>query len=157
MAIATGTTAPDFALKGTQGEEPVQLSSFRGDKNVVLLFYPFAFSPVCTTEMCDLRDSYQQYGKLDATVLGISIDSPFAQAAWAQQEKLPFDLLSDFNKEVAPAYDVFYEELGPFKGVSKRAAFVVDKQGIVRYSEECPTPKDLPDFSAIQACLQSLG
>lgn len=157
MAIEIGQQAPDFALKGTQGDAPVRLADFHGKKNVVLLFFPFAFSPVCTTEMCSLRDSFAQYGKLNAEVLGLSIDSPFTLAAWARQEGLPFSLLSDFNRTTSRAYDVLYEDLMGLQGVSKRAAFVIDKQGVVRYAEVCPTPRDLPNFDAMQSTLNGLS
>lgn len=157
MAIAVGESAPDFSLKGTAGDEPVSLSSFHGDKNVVVLFFPFAFTGVCTQEMCTIRDGWSEYESLDATVLGISsADSPFALGAWAKEQGFSFPLLSDFNRTTATAFDVLYEDLGGFQGVSKRAAFVIDKEGVVRYAEECPTPGDLPSFDAIRETLSGL-
>lgn len=156
MAIELGQTAPDFTLKGTHSDQPVSLSQFRDESNVVLLFFPLAFSPVCTDELCSMREDHSRYEELDAQVLGISVDSPFALKAWHEQEDFPFPLLSDFNREVAPRYDALYEDLLGLKGVAKRAAFVIDKKGKVRYAEVCPTPKDLPNFEAIRSALSSL-
>jgi len=150
-----GASAPDFSLKATGGRE-ISLSEFRHESNVVLLFFPFAFSPVCTDELCSVRDGYSAYGELDAQVLGISVDSPFVLQSWSDDQGFPFPLVSDFNKEVSASYDVLYEDLGGWMGVSKRAAFVVDREGIVRYAEVCPTPKHQPDFERIRECLTSL-
>lgn len=158
MTIEVGQSAPDFTLPEKPGQDPVTLSGYRGDKNVVLLFFPLAFSPVCSQELCSLRDG--RYGELrsqDAEVLGVSVDSPFALQAWAEQENFSFPLLSDFNKEASKRYGVLYEDLLGLQGVSKRAAFVVDKNGVVQYAEICPTPKDLPDFDAIQAKVAALS
>ena len=156
MTIQQGSQAPDFTLKGTGGDEPVTLSEHRGEKNVVLLFFPLAWTSVCTDEMCTVRDGYADFGALDAEVYGLSVDSPFALGAWAKEQGFGFPLLSDFNKEVAAAYGVLYEDLLGLKGVAKRAAFVIDKDGVVRYAEVCPTPKDLPDFDQIKATLREL-
>ena len=109
MSIRVGEPAPDFALRGTQGDEPVRLSSFKGERNVVLLFFPLAWTSVCTKEMCSIRDSYAEYGKLNAQVLGISVDSPPALKAWSKEEGFPFPLLSDFNKDVSASYGALYE------------------------------------------------
>ena len=156
MAIETGRKAPDFSLKGTQGDRPVTLSSYQGKSNVVLLFFPLAFTSVCTEELCSTSADYSSYQALNAEVFGISIDSPFSLAAFAAQENIQINLLSDFNREASRAFDVLYEDLLGLKGVAKRAAFVIDKQGTVRYAEECPTPKDLPNFEAIRGALQGL-
>lgn len=157
MTIDVGRQAPDFALPHKPGEAPVRLSDYRGDKNVVLLFFPLAWSPVCTDEMCATRDGYTRYVDVDAEVLGISVDSPFTLQAWADDQGFQFPLLSDFNKRVSEEYGVLYEDLLGLRGVSKRAAFVVDKEGKVRYAEVCATPKDLPDLEAIREVLQGLG
>lgn len=156
MSLDVGQQAPDFTLPHAPGQDPVQLSQYRGDKNVVLLFFPLAWSSVCTEELCATRDDYSQYTELDAEVLGISVDSPFTLQAWAADQGFQFPLLSDFNKQASKDYDVLYEDLLGLQGVSKRAAFVVDKQGVVRYAEVCPTPKDLPDADAIRQTLQDL-
>ena len=156
MALQSGEQAPDFTLKGTPDGEPVTLSSYAGERNVVLLFFPLAWTSVCSTEMCSVRDSYAQYQNLDAEVFGISVDSPFALAAWAKQEGFNFPLLSDFNREVAARYGVLYEDLMGLKGVAKRAAFVVDKGGILRYAEVCASPADLPSLAEIQQTLAGL-
>ena len=157
MSLQIGDAAPDFTLPGSPGTDPITLSSFAGEKNVLILFFPLAFTSVCTTEMCDIRDSYSDYESLDAQVLGISVDSPFALAAWAKQEGLNFPLLSDFNRGASLAYDAQYEDLLGFKGVAKRAAFVVDKQGTIRYAEVLEKASDLPDFEAIRESLASLA
>lgn len=157
MTIEVGQPAPDFTLPAKPGSDPVSLASYRGDRNVVVLFFPLAFSPVCSQEMCSIRDGrYEALQSDDVEVLGISVDSPFALQAWADQENFNFPLLSDFNKEASRSYDVLYEDLLGLQGVSKRAAFVIDKDGIVQYAEVCPTPKDLPDFDAIQAKVREI-
>lgn len=156
MTIQVGDKAPSFNLKGTVGDGPIDLSSYRGEKNVVLLFFPLAWTGVCTAEMCGIRDGYAQYADLDAEVFGISVDSPFALGAWAKEEGFEFPLLSDFNREAATSYDVLYEDLMGLRGVAKRAAFVIDKEGVVRYAEVCPTPAELPDFSKIRDTLKGL-
>ena len=155
MSIEVGQAAPDFTLKNTDMEE-VTLSSFQGQKNVVLLFVPLAFTGVCTTELCSVRDNLNSYANLDAEVLGISVDSPFSQKAWKEQENLNFTLLSDFNREVVQAYDTQFEDLIGLQGVAKRSAFVIDKQGTVQYAEVLASAGDLPNFEQIQATLQGL-
>ena len=153
--IQVGDEAPNFTLKGTP-EDPVELASFRSSKNVVLLFFPLAWTGVCTKEMCTIRDEHSQYESLNAAVLGISVDSPFALGAWAAEQGFGFPLLSDFNREVSQSYDVLYEDLMGLRGVAKRAAFVIDQDGKVRYAEVCPSPGDLPNFENIQNTLRDL-
>ncbi len=159
MPLAVGTKAPDFTLKtkNDQGLQDVTLSASEGKQNVVLLFFPLAYTGVCTQEMCSVRDGLKEYQDLHAQVYGISVDSPFSQEAWAKQEKLNFPLLSDFNKQVSTAYGALYEDLIGYKGVSKRSAFVIDRQGVVRYASGSDDAKKLPDFNAIKACLTSLS
>ena len=157
MSLQIGDTAPDFSLSGTQSADPVSLHDFRGQKNVLLLFFPLAWTGVCTKEMCGIRDSYSKYEGLNAQVLGISVDSPFALKAWAKEERLEFPLLSDFNRQAARAYDAIYDQLLGFEGVAKRAAFVVDKEGVVRYSEVLESAGDLPNFEAIEEALSALS
>lgn len=158
MALSVGTPAPDFTLKTmtAEGLADVHLSSFRGSRNVVLLFVPAAFTGVCTTEFCDMTGALDTYRGLDAEVIGISADSPFAQAAWAKQEGIGLTLASDYQKETIRAYDVVLDDLAGLGMGSKRAAFVIDKEGVIRYSEATPTPKDLPDFAAVQQALTDL-
>lgn len=155
MALATGTTAPNFTLKtkNDDGLADVSLSDNLGKKKTVLLFFPLAFTSVCMKEMCDVSDSITAYNSLNAAVYGISVDSPFAQEQMAKVDGLKFPLLSDFNKEVSEAYDVLYADLLGFKGVSKRSAFVIDEKGIIIYSESSEDPHDLPNFDAIKAAL----
>jgi peroxiredoxin len=124
-----------------------------------ILFFPLAFTGVCTTELCNIRDNIGVYNATNATVLGISVDSLFALGKFKEEQKLNFQLLSDFNKTTAKAFDVLYETFPAFEmqGVSKRAAFVIDKEGVVQYEEVCATPGDLPNFEAIQTTLNSLN
>ena len=158
MAIAVGTKAPDFSLKSkdAEGVKDIKLADNLGKKNTILLFFPLAFTSVCTKEMCDITQGIKAYQDLGAAVYGISVDSPFAQEAWAQKESIRIPLLSDLNKKTAAAYGVLLDDLLGFGSTSARAAFVIDKQGIIRYSEQTPTPKDLPDFAKIQATLKAL-
>ena len=156
MAIVLGQAAPDFSLFDSE-KNKVTLSELMG-KNVVLLFFPLAFTGVCTKELCSVRDNIAAYNDTNAQVLGISVDSLFVLDKFKQEQNLNFPLLSDFNKEAAKAFDVLYELFPAFEmqGVSKRAAFVVDKEGVIKYAEICATPGDLPDFAAIQSTLQSI-
>jgi peroxiredoxin len=158
MPIPVGSKAPDFTLKTKTdaGLADVRLSDNFGKKNTVLLFFPLAFTSVCTREMCDISNGLNAYTGLGAEVIGISVDSPFAQEAWAKQEKITVKLASDLNKKTAADYGVLLPDLLGLGSVSARAAFVVDKQGVVQYSEQTPTPKDLPNFEAIKAVLARL-
>ena len=158
MAIPVGAKAPEFTLKSKQatGLVDVKLSASLGKKNVVLLFFPAAFTSVCTQELCDVSNGLKAYAGLDAEVIGISVDTPFAQEAWAQKEKITLTLASDLNKEVIRKYDVVFPMLAGVGDTAARAAFVIDKQGVVQYSERTPTPKDLPDFAKIKATLEKL-
>jgi peroxiredoxin len=153
MAIEIGQQAPDFTLFDSD-KNKVTLSELKG-KNVVLLFFPLAFTGVCTAELCSVRDNIASYNNTNAQVLGISVDSLFTLDKFKQEQNLNFPLLSDFNKAAAAAYGALYEVFPAFEmqGVSKRAAFVIDAQGVVQYAEICPTPGDLPNFEAIQATL----
>ncbi len=157
MALNPGTKAPLFTLKtkNAEGLQDVSLEDQFGKKKTVLLFFPFAFTGVCMQEMCDISDNLNAYSELNASVFGISVDSPFAQEKMAQVDQLKFPLLSDFNKEVSTAYDVLYPDLLGLKGVSKRSAFVIDEEGTILYSESSEDPHDLPDFDAVKAALQS--
>ena len=159
MTLATGVEAPDFTLKNKtpEGLQDVSLSSYRGKSNVVLLFFPFAFTGVCTEETCSVRDDLASYKDLNAQVLGISVDSPFAQEAMALKEGLNFPLLSDFNKDVSKAYDVLYDDFIGFQGVAKRSAFVINMSGDIAYSWSSDDPKQLPEFQAIKDSLSRLG
>lgn len=156
MGIKNGVKAPNFTLRNTAKAE-VSLSDFHGKKNVVVLFFPLAFTGVCTEELCSVRDDISAYNDVDAQVLGISVDSLFTLEKFKAEQAYNFPLLSDFNKEVSRAYDALYEDfvLG-MKGVSKRAAFVVDKNGTIQYSEVLESAGDLPNFSKIKEALASL-
>jgi len=127
-----------------------------GKKNTVVLFFPLAFTGVCTTEMCDITAGLGVYSQLNAEVIGISVDSPFAQEAWATKEKIGITLASDLNKEITKKYDVVFPMLAGVGDTAARAAFVIDKNGVVQYSEQTPSPKELPNFQAIKAKLAEL-
>ncbi len=155
MAIAIGAKAPDFTLISSE-KESVKLSNHQG-KNVVLLFFPLAFTSVCTTELCNMRDDIATYQNLEADILAISVDSPFTLEKFKSEQNLNFPLLSDFNKEVSKSYGALYDEFVlNMKGVAKRSAFVIDKDGIVRYAEVLENAGELPDFSAIKKTLESI-
>lgn len=157
MPIAVGTKAPDFTLKSkSPADVEVKLSNNFGQKNTVLLFFPLAFTGVCTTELCDVTAGLNAYKDMNADVIGISVDSPFAQAAWAQKEKIGITLASDLNKTVTKAYDVVFPMLAGVGDTSARAAFVIDKNGVIQYAEQTATPKDLPNFANIKATLAKL-
>jgi len=159
MPIPVGSKAPDFALKSKQasGLVEVKLSNNFGKKNTVLLFFPAAFTGVCTQELCDITGGLSAYAGLNADVIAISVDTPFAQEAWAQKEKIGITLVSDLNKATTDAYGVRFPGLAGIGDTSARAAFVIDKAGVIQYAEQTATPKDLPNFDAVKAALQSLA
>lgn len=158
MPITVGTKAPDFSLKSKQtaGLVDVKLSSNFGKKNTVLLFFPAAFTGVCTQEMCDITAGLNGYSGLNADIIAISIDTPFAQEAWAQKEKIKITLASDLNKEVIKKYDVVFPMLAGIGDTAARAAFVIDKAGVIQYSEQTPSPKELPNFDKVKEALGRL-
>jgi peroxiredoxin len=163
MPLAVGTKAPDFTLptKVPAGPKQIRLSENFGHKNTLLLFFPMAFTGVCTTEMCEVSAGLNAYVGLNAAVYGISGDNPFAQEAWAQKEKIILPLLSDYEHNVAREYGVAYDSFLPQKdlgmgGVAKRSAFVVDKNGIIQYAESSDDPGQLPNFDKIKAKLAEL-
>ena len=154
MTLQVGDKAPKFTLPDASRED-VSLP-MEPAQNVVLLFVPLAFSSVCTAELCDVSQGLGAYENLDARIIAISVDSPFALKNWAEQEGITLTLLSDFNKEVSAAYGAQYEDFIGLKGVAKRSAFVIDKEGVIRFASVSDDPTVLPDFEAIQACLQAL-
>lgn len=155
MAIQIGQLAPNFSLFDTEKKE-ISLDSFKG-QNVVLVFFPLAFTGVCTTELCNLRDNINIYGGLNAVVLGISVDSLFSLEKFKAEQHINFPLLSDFNKDASIAYDTIYEQFAfGMKGVSKRSAFVIDKEGVIRHMEILEDAGKIPDFDAVQAVLKTL-
>ena len=156
MAIQIGQKAPDFTLHDTD-KNKVTLSGQQG-KNVVLLFYPLAFTGTCTKELCSVRDNMSFYNDVNAQVYGISVDSLFANGKFKEEQNYNFPLLSDFNKDVSAAYDTIYPEFGfDMKGVSKRSAFVIDKEGMVQYAEVLEDAGQVPNFEAINAKLAELN
>jgi peroxiredoxin len=158
MPLAVGTQAPDFTLKSKTpaGLVDMKLSANFGQKNTVLLFFPLAFTSVCTTELCDISQGLNAYRELGAEVIAVSVDSPFAQEAWAQKENIHVPLASDLNKEVTNAYGVLFKGIAGIGDSAARAAFVIDKAGVIQYAEQTPTPKDLPNFAAIKETLAKL-
>jgi len=156
MAIQVGQQAPDFTLRDDQ-KNKVILSEQRG-KNVLLLFFPLAFTSTCTKELCSVRDNLAMYNHLDVQVYGISVDSLFSLSKFKEEQNLNFPLLSDFNKQASTAYDTIYEHFfNDMDGVSKRSAFVIDKEGSIRYAEVLENAGDVPDFEAIKSCLTNLA
>jgi peroxiredoxin len=156
MAIEKGQKAPEFTLFNSE-KNKVSLADYKG-KNLVILFFPQAFTGVCTNELCSVRDNLNVYTGLNAEVVGISVDSIFTLAKFKEEQKYNFPLLSDFNKSVSQAYGAFYDEfVFEMKGVSRRSAFVVDKDGVVQYAEVLESAGDLPNFEAIKATLAGLN
>ncbi len=157
MPLAVGTKAPDFTLKTKtpEGLKDVRLSDNFGKKQTVLLFFPLAYTGVCTQEMCDQTSGLADYEKLGADVIAISVDSPFTQEAWAKTNKIGLTLASDLNKETTKAYGVLFPMLAGIGDTSARAACVIGKDGVVKYAEQTATPKDLPNFAAVKAALAS--
>ncbi|MET3126022.1 peroxiredoxin [Arcicella rosea] len=155
MALQIGELAPSFTLFNTEKKE-ISLSDYKG-KNVVILFFPLAFTSVCTAELCEMRDNIATYSKLNAEIIGISVDSIFTLGKFKAEQSLPFDLLSDFNKEISTAYESIYENfvLG-MKGVSKRSAFVIDGNGSIQYAEVLESAGDVPNFEAVKEVLAKL-
>ena len=152
MSIKVGEKAPSFTLRNSATEE-VSLSDYKG-KNVVALFFPLAFTGVCTTELCEIRDSIAEYNNMNAEVVAISVDSPFTLAKFKEEQGYNFPLLSDFNKEVSRAYGSLYEDFVlDMKGVSKRSAFVIDKEGTIKYAEILENAGDIPNFAAVKDAL----
>jgi peroxiredoxin len=157
MALKPGDKAPALSLYDSD-KQKLSLDDLAG-KNVLLLFFPLAFSRVCTMELCNLRDNIAIYNEVQAEVLGISVDSIYVLDRFKKAENLNFTLLSDFNKEVSAGFDVLYDVFPSYemRGVSKRAAFVIDKKGTIQYIEICATPGELPNFDAIQQVLRTLS
>ena len=154
--IEIGQKAPGFTLYDSDKNQ-VSLDSYRG-KKIVLLFFPIAFTSVCTKELCSVRDNITQYNDSNAVVLGISVDSPFTLAKFKEDQHLNFPLLSDFNKEVSKKYDTLYENFAfDMRGVSKRSAFVIDENGVIIHKEVLENAGNTPDFLAIETALAAIA
>jgi glutaredoxin-dependent peroxiredoxin len=163
MSLTVGTKAPDFTLstKTADGPKQIKLSDNFGKKNTLLLFFPMAFTATCTTEMCEISAGLNGYTNSNANVYGISGDNPFAQEAWAQKEKITVPLLSDYEHKIANDYGVMYDSFLPqmnlgMSGVPKRSAFIIDKNGVIQYSESNDDARQLPNFQKIKAKLEEL-
>ena len=153
--LKPGDKAPEFSLRASDKSQ-VHLKDFHG-RNVVLLFFPLAFTGVCTKELCLMRDSLAEYEQLDAQILAISVDSLYTLAKWKHEEGFNFPLLSDFNKTVSKKYDTLYKSfVFEMKGVSKRSAFVIDGAGVIRYAEVLENAGEIPNFEALKQVLQEL-
>ncbi|MFQ5846559.1 MAG: peroxiredoxin [Candidatus Methylomirabilales bacterium] len=157
MAIAVGQKAPEFALVDTE-RKPRTLAEFKGQK-LILAFYPAAFTGVCTKELCTFRDSLSHLGSLGATVLGISVDTPFANKAFGEQHQITFPLLSDYTRQVITAYDVQLPDLAGLKGytAAKRAVFVLDSGGVIRYKWTSDDPMKEPNYEEVKQAVQQIG
>ena len=155
MKIGIGEKAPEFTLYNSE-KNKVSLADYKG-KNVLLLFFPQAFTSVCTKELCGIRDNIALYNNMNAVVFGISVDSVFTLKKFKEDQGYNFDLLSDFNKEVSNAYDTIYQEWKlEMRGVSKRSAFLIDKEGVIRYAEVLENASDVPDLTAIEKTLADI-
>lgn len=159
MPVSVGSIAPDFTLKtkDAEGLRDVTLSDHRGKQNVVLLFYPGAYTPVCTQEMCDVTSGLDKFMAIDAQVYGVSNDSPFVLHEWSKQLKVGFPLLSDFQHEVARAYDVVWPDFAGLGPGTARAVILIDKEGIVRYVEQTASLGDAPNYETLDAALAALA
>ncbi len=157
MTLSPGTAAPDFSLAPAPGPDKISLSDFRGKTNVVVLFMPLAFSGVCSDEMCQMAESYAQWTDLNAEILGITIDSPFVTKKFAEDTKVPFPILSDFNKGTIKSWDVMYDDFHGMNGVAKRSAFVVDQEGVIQYAWVSEDSGVMPPFDEIRAAVAKLG
>ena len=155
QSVEVGAPAPSFTLPDTNNQS-VSLESLRG-RPVVLVFFPLAFSSVCTKEMCPFRDTMNDLNQLNAQVVGVSVDSPFSLKQFAQQNNIEYPLLSDFNKQAATTYGVLREDLLGLKGVANRSAFILDKDGIVRWKWVSEDPRVEPDYNEIQSQLRALS
>ena len=156
MKLTVGQKAPVFTLFNSN-KEKVSLEDFKG-KKVLLLFFPQAFTSTCTKELCAVRDNIAQYNNVDAQVLGISVDSIFTLSRYSKEQGFNFPLLSDFNKDVSRDYGSLYDNwIFDMKGVSKRSAFVIDREGIIRYAEVLENAGDVPDFDKINEALTAVN
>jgi len=159
MSLKIGDKAPDFTLPSFTPSKDItniSLSDYRG-KNVVLLFFPQAFTGVCTAEMCAMSENFYAYRGMNAEMIGISVDGTFVQKAFAEKNNITVPLLSDFNKEVVKLYDVLRPEFTHgMKGVAERSAYVIDKDGIIRYVEVTNSPGDQVNYDAIKKAVESL-
>jgi len=156
MGLKVGDEAPDFSLISSD-KQLVSLAGFKG-KNLLILFFPFAFTSTCTKELCSVRDQIAAFNSVSSEVLGISVDSPYTLAKYKEEQSLNFTLLSDFNKEVSLAYNSLYAVFGNgLRGVSKRAAFLIDKEGVLQYVEVLESAGEIPNLEAIKSLLVKLN
>ena len=156
MPLSVGTKAPTFTLKSKNATGLADVTLPAEGKTTVILFFPLAFTGVCTDEMCSVSQGLEAYSGAGAEVIAISVDSPFAQEAWAKANNIGLTLVSDLNKDATNAYGVLFKGLAGIGDSSARAAFVVDKAGVIQYAEQTQTPKDLPNFDAIKAKVAEL-
>ena len=157
MTPPLGTLAPDFELPLAPGEAPLRLSDYRGQRSVVLLFFPLAFSGTCTRELSGLRDNFVAWESAGVSLLGISVDSPYANQFFAEECRLPFPILSDFNRDAVDSYGVRNDDFMGLRGVAHRSVFVVDREGVLRYSWMSEDADVLPDFAEVKALVDTLA
>ncbi len=157
MPLPVGTPAPDFALPVKPKEDPLLLADYLGEHIVVLMFFPLAFSSTCTEQMCTVAENYSAWQDLDAEVIGISIDSPWTNQKFAGECGATFPIASDFNKEVAAAYDALFDEMLGMKGVTRRVVYVIDREGMITYTWEGEHAGVMPDFEEIMAAVEATG
>ena len=155
MPLPVGAPAPDFALPVKPKGDPLRLADYQGEYIVVLMFFPLAFSSTCTEQMCTVADNYSAWQDLDATVIGISIDSPWTNQNFAEDCGATFPIASDFNKDVSAAYDALYDDLGGLKGVTRRVVYVIDRSGTIVYAWEGEHPGVMPGFDEIMAAVET--
>ena len=156
MPLSVGTKAPSFTLKSKKADGLADVTFPTPGKPTVVLFFPLAFTGVCTDEMCSVSQGLDAYSGAGAEVVAVSVDSPFAQEAWAKTNNIGVTLVSDLNKEATNAYGVLFKGIAGIGDSAARAAFVIDKNGVVQYAEQTPTPKDLPNFDAVKSKLKEL-
>jgi len=157
MALPVKSKAPDFELTNAEGKKISLSDALQQNKHVLLLFFPLAFSEVCTKELCQVRDNLKIYDSLNAVIFGISVDSFFTLKEFKKSQNLNFQLLSDFNKEVSKKYEALYEDFFGMKGVSKRAAYIINKEGVIQYAEVLDDAAEIPDFEEISRHLKNSG
>jgi peroxiredoxin len=156
MIPDVGSAAPDFSLTFKVGEPPVERATHADGRPLVVLFFPLAYSPVCSAQICGVAGDWARWEALNARVVGISVDSPWVNARFAEEHDIPFPLLSDFNKDVVRAYGVLNDDYWGMRGVSDRAAFVIDTNGRIAYAWHTEDDSVLPDYDAIAAVVEQL-
>jgi peroxiredoxin len=155
VPLPVGTRAPDFALRVDPNGDPLRLGDYLGERCVVLMFFPFAYSSTCTAQMCAVAENYSAWEALEAEVIGVSIDSPYTNQRFSTDYEVPFPIASDFNKDVAAAYDAIFDELNGWRGVTRRVVYVIGRDGTIAYAWEGEHPGVMPDFEEILSAVEA--